>query len=105
MYEETVNLLEGNIGNEIRITGTISEVIWQHFQIHLDSHPNINYFDFEDGFQVVAYSKEPISCNKKVEIFAKVKKIEKKKEARSNTKIREGYAEYYLIVDSWNCVD
>lgn len=105
MYEESIKFLKQNEGQKVQLEGSISDIMWQHLQVHIKSHPNTNYFDLEDGFQIIAYSKEPMSCESDVEIQGEIKKIERKKDLNSNTKIQEDYSEYYLIVDSWKCID
>jgi len=98
MYEQTRKYLAENEGNSIKLRGKISNTMWQHIQIHLETHPNMNYFDLEDGFQIIIYSQDPISCKDKMEIEGKVIKVEGVKNSRSKA---NGFSEYHLVVDSW----
>ena len=102
MYEETRKYLVENEGNSIKIIGKISNIMWQHIQTYIETHPSMNYFDLEDGFQIIIYSRNPISCSDKVEIIGKVIKVEGSKDPRS--KIPDEHCEYHLIVDSWKCI-
>ncbi|MFW9874435.1 MAG: hypothetical protein ACFFG0_15120 [Candidatus Thorarchaeota archaeon] len=95
---------EGNVGKIVRIIGKISEVIWQHLTIFIDTHPYMSYFDLKDEYQIVIYTKDSISCKEKLEIIGKLIKTEgKRKNPRS--KIDDEYFEYQLIVESWKCLE
>ena len=85
MYEETRKYLVENEGNSIKIIGKISNIMWQHIQTYIETHPPMNYFDLEDGFQIIIYSRNLISCSNKVEIIGKVIKVEGSKDPRSDT--------------------
>ncbi len=94
---------EGNVGNTVKIIGKIAREIWQHLTTLVDSHPFMNYFDLDDGYQIVIYTKDSLSCNEKIEIIGKLIKVEgKRKNPRS--KINDEYFEYQLLVDSWTCL-
>lgn len=95
---------KSNIGKEVKIRGIIAKEIWQHLTTFDDSHPYMNYFDLDDGYQIVIYTKDSISCNEKLEIIGTLIKVEgKRKNPRS--KIHDEYFEYQLLVDSWKCLD
>jgi hypothetical protein len=95
---------EGNIGKSVKITGKISKVIWQHLTAFFDSHPYMNYFDLDDGYQIVIYTKESISCEDIIETNGKLIKTEgTRKNPRS--KVDDKYFEYQLLVDSWKCLE
>ena len=95
---------EGNVGENVKIIGKISKVLWQHLAIFIDSHPQMNYFDLDDGYQIIIYTKDNFSCEEKVEIIGKLIKVEgTRKNPRS--KINDDYFEYQLIVDSWKCLE
>ncbi|MFX1419736.1 MAG: hypothetical protein ACFE9N_12515 [Promethearchaeota archaeon] len=95
---------EGNVGKIVRIRGKISEIIWQHLTIFIDTHPYMSYFDLEDEYQIVIYTKDSISCKEKLEIIGKLIKTEgNRKNPRS--KIDDKYFEYQLIVESWKCLE
>ena len=94
---------ESNVGKNIKMIGKIAEAIWQHLTTFIDSHPFMNYFDLDDGYQIVIYTKDSIPCKEKIEIIGKLIKVEgKRKNPRS--KINDEYFEYQLIVDSWKCL-
>ena len=101
MYEETRQLLAENEGKTIKIIGMISNVMWQHIQTYIDTHPNDYFFDLEDGYQVIIYSKDPISCSEKVEIRGKVIKVEGISYPDSKA---SGHSEYHIKVDTWKCI-
>lgn len=95
---------ESNIGKKVKIIGNLASEIWQHITIFIESHPFMNYFDLEDGHQIVIYTREDLSCNKQIETTGKLIKAEANhKNPRS--KITEKYFEYQLIVDSWKCLE
>lgn len=101
MYEVTRKYLAENEGKSINVVGKISNIMWQHIQTYLETHPHDNYFDLENGFQIIIYSKDPISCDEKVEIIGKVIKVEGIRDPRSKA---DGLSEYHLVVDSWKCI-
>ncbi len=95
---------EGNVGKPVTIIGKLSKVIWQHLTAFFDSHPYLNYFDLDDGYQIVIYTKDSISSEEKLEIHGKLIKTEgTRKNPRS--KINDEYFEYQLLVDSWKCLE
>ena len=94
---------EGNVGEKVRIVGKIAKEIWQHLTTLVDSHPFMNYFDLDDGYQIVIYTKDSLPCDDIIEIMGKLIKVEgKRKNPRS--KIHDEYFEYQLLVDSWKCL-
>ncbi|MFW9818379.1 MAG: hypothetical protein ACFFE5_02120 [Candidatus Thorarchaeota archaeon] len=95
---------EGNVEKTVRIIGKLSKVIWQHLTTFFDTHPFMNYFDLDDGYQIVIYTKDSITCEEKIEINGKLIKTENtRKNPRS--KINDEYFEYQLLVDSWKCLE
>jgi len=96
--------LENNLGKKVKIVGEIGKAIWQHLTTYYDSHPFMNYYDLNDGHQIVIYTKEEISCKEKIEVIGKLIKVESQhKNPRS--KISDKFSEYQLITDSWKCVE
>ncbi|MFX1371329.1 MAG: hypothetical protein ACFFCE_05670 [Promethearchaeota archaeon] len=92
-----------SVGKRVKIIGKIAKEIWQHLTKLIESHPFINYFNLDDGYQIVIYSKDSLSCTEKIEIVGKLIKVEgKRKNPRS--KIYDEYFEYQLLVDSWKCL-
>ncbi len=95
---------EGFAGEIVNIIGKIAKEIWQHLTVFFDSHPYLNYFNLNDGYQIVIYSKDSISCEGTLEINGKLIKTEgRRKNPRS--KINDEYFEYQLLVDSWKCLE
>ena len=95
---------EGNVEKTVKIIGTIAKAIWQHLTQFVHSHPYLNYFDLEDEYQIVIYSKDSMSCEGKIEIIGKLIKLEStRKNPRS--KINEEYFEYQMLVDSWKYIE
>jgi len=96
--------LTNNIEKKVKIVGEMGKAIWQHLTTYIESHPFMNYFDLQDGHQIVIYTKEEISCKEKIELKGKIIKVESQhKNPRS--KISDRFSEYQLITDSWKCVE
>ena len=96
--------LINNLKKKVKIIGEIGKAIWQHLTTYIDSHPFMNYFDLNDGHQIVIYTKDSISCREKIELVGKIIKVESQhKNPRS--KISDRFSEYQLITDSWKCVE
>ena len=102
MYEETRNYLAQNEGKTIKITGKISNVIWQHIISAPKSHPYMSYFDLEDGYQIIIYTKNQITCKEKVEVKGEIIRIEGNKNTDSKS---AGLIEYHIIADTWKCIE
>ena len=51
------DLLKDSLGKKLVVKGKISTVIWQHIVGSIEDYPFANYFDLEDGFQTILYSK------------------------------------------------
>ena len=95
---------QNNVGKRVKIIGKIAKEIWQHLTTFVDSYPFMNYFDLDDGYQIVIYTKDFISCKDSIEILGKLIKVEgTRKNTRS--KINDKYFEYQLLVDSWKCLE
>ena len=103
MFEKR-EALEKNVGNTITVQGKIAVAFWQHMTRYFDSHPNMIYFDLEDGYQILVYCKKNIVCKGKIEITGKVIKLESESK-NPNVKIHDKFSEYHIIVDSWRCFD
>lgn len=91
------------LGKNITVTGSISEIIWQHLISYQNDFPHSSYFDLKDGYQVVLYSKDRIPKNKKIEITGKVIKI--KGPSKRLSKVNEDYSEYQILVNNWKILD
>lgn len=100
-----------SVGEEITLSGNISKIPWQHLIQFISDRDNINYFDLENGEQIVIYSREPIviysrepiTCRGKMKINGEV--ILTKGSSKRPQKIDETYQEYQLLVDSWECIE
>ena len=82
-----------SLGEFITISGQISEVIWQHMISYQPEYPHSEYFDLEDGYQIIIY------CKKKIDITGKVIKVSGQAKRPSN--ISEEYTEYHILVNTW----
>lgn len=92
-----------SVGEEITLSGNISKIPWQHLIQFISDRDNINYFDLENGEQIVIYSREPITCRGRMKINGEV--ILTKGSSKRPQKIDETYQEYQLLVDSWECIE
>ena len=94
---------ENNVGKIVKIKGRVAVEIWQHMTTIVNSHDNMDYFNLDDNYQIVVYSKEPLSKKGKLELTGEVIKVSgKSKNPRS--KIHDDFNEFQLIVDSWKTV-
>ncbi len=95
---------ENNVGKIVKIKGRVAVEIWQHMTTIVNSHNNMDYFDLDGNYQIVVYSKEPLSRKGKIELTGEVIKVEgKSKDPRS--KIHDDFSEYQLIVESWKSIE
>ncbi len=92
-----------SVGEKITLSGNISKIPWQHLIQFISDRDNINYFDLENGEQIVIYSREPITCRGRMKINGEV--ILTKGSSKRPQKIDETYQEYQLLVDSWECIE
>lgn len=92
-----------SVGEKITLTGKISKIPWQHLIKFINDGDHINYFDLDNGEQIVIYSREPITCRGKMKINGEV--ILTKGSSKRPQKIKDDtYQEYQLLVDSWECL-
>jgi len=101
MYQETKNYLAQNEGKTITITGKISNVIWQHVINTTKSHPYPSYFDLKDGYQIIIYTKNQITCKERVEVKGEVIRVEVHEDEDSKA---AGLVEYHILADAWKCI-
>lgn len=90
-----------NEGDVVTIVGQIAKIPWQHLIQHVETHPNIQYVDLEQGGQIVAYSRDAITCNKPVEISGKIIKVTGKNKRPGSKK---KHSELQIIVERWKCI-
>lgn len=92
-----------SVGEKITLTGNISKIPWQHLIKFISDRNHINYFDLDNGEQIVIYSREPITCRGKMKINGEI--ILTKGSSKRPQKIKDDtYQEYQLLVDSWECL-
>lgn len=89
-------------GEEIVLTGMISDIPWQHMIDMPESHPFADYFDFNDGDQVVIYTRVPVICDDKLEIRGDVIEIEG---TSKNLGSEDVYTELQIKVDEMECMN
>ncbi|MGQ4874054.1 MAG: hypothetical protein ACP6IY_08290 [Promethearchaeia archaeon] len=104
MYEETRKFLTENEGKTVKLVGKISNIMWQHIILSLEDYPYFNYFDLENGFQIIIYSKEEINCPNKIEIIGKIIAVNNESK-KSNPENRKILYEYHIVVESWKCIN
>ena len=88
--------LKQTVGKEIAIKGEISTTPWQHTIASLKEHPFIEYFDLEDGFQTVLYSKDDLPKGTFLKIRGTV--IEVKGRSKRPTDEQDEFREYHIVV-------
>lgn len=101
--EEIVKNLKENVGNTIKIKGKKANGLWQHMQKNIETHQIINYINIDDTYQIVAYTKDKIKCEDRIELTGEIIELRGSKHPRS--KVDESFSEYQMIVDSWKCID
>lgn len=89
-------------GSYVDITGKISNTPWQHMVNPPMSHPHAEYMDFDDGGQVVVYSKEIIDCDGKLTVKGEVIEIEGTSKRPGSEEV---YTELQLVADKVDCLD
>ena len=89
-------------GEEIVLTGMISDTPWQHMISMPESHPVANYFDFNDGDQVVIYTRVPVNCEGELEIRGDVIKVEGESKKPDSDEL---YSELQIKVDEMKCLN
>ncbi len=90
-------------GKKVELTGRISDTPWQHLMGNPWGFGESYYFDVGD-FQIVIYSKTPVSCTGDVKVRGTVIKVQGPPK-REGGKVDETYVEYHLAVDEWDCVE
>ena len=95
---------QNNLGKTVKIKGKVAENIWQHITTIINSHDNMEYFDLDENYQIVVYSKKPITCIGLVELTGEVIKVEHKPK-HPKSKIDNYYFEFQIVVDSWRCIE
>lgn len=92
-----------HVGAQVVIEGRVSKTPYQHL-IDPVAGKNIEYFDLDDGDQIVIYVKGPIGCAGKVRLTGKVKEVVGTSK-RPGSKHKERYVEYQIDVTRWQCLE
>lgn len=92
--------LQLTIGEPIEITGTLSDQPWQHMIDIREDYPYIAYVDFEDGDQLVVYTKQLAICDGEFGVKGTVIEIEGESK---NPNSDEKYTEVQIIADEITC--
>ena len=96
--------LKDKTGKKITLLGKISNIPWQHMIKDVENHNHIYYFDLEDGYQIVIYSKAEIHCAGSLSVTGEV--IEVRGKSKRPNKIDDvTHVEYHIIIDKWVCMD
>lgn len=105
VYDESLcsGKLDECVEKKVKVTGTVSNIIWQHMFAYVEPYTETSYLDdvAEAGVQVVIYTKKPLNVadGKKIEVIGKV--VEVATEGTPGAKIDKPYAEYHILVDAW----
>lgn len=94
---KSYDTLKVSLNKQIKIRGRISSIPWQHTIASIQQYPFIEYFDLEDGFQTIIYSKEKINSQNILEITGKVIEV-KGRSKRPTNEEHDEYTEYHIIV-------
>jgi len=92
--------LQLDVGESVELTGTLSDQPWQHMIDMRPEYPYISYVDFEDGDQLVVYTKQLAVCNGEFGFKGKV--IEIQGESK-NPNSDEKYTEIQVLADEITC--
>jgi len=92
--------LQLKVGETIELSGTLSETPWQHMINIQEAYPYIAYVDFEDGDQLVVYTKNLPVCYGEVKFKGTVIEIEGESK---NPDSDEKYTEIQITADELTC--
>ncbi len=88
------------VGQTVELTGKLSNQPWQHMiDIHED-YPYISYVDFEDGDQLVVYTKDLPMCNGEFSFKGTVIQIEGESKRPDSD---EKFTEVQITADETTC--
>ncbi len=92
------------VNTKIFVSGSISQEPWQHIIFNPKGFPFFFYFDLEDDYQIVIYSKTDIpDTSEPIRIFGKIIAVEAGSK-RPGTKIQEKFTEYQMLVETWEII-
>lgn len=92
--------LQNYVDKKVKVTGIISKEPWQHLIGSFEKFRESYYFDVED-YQIVIYSKRPITCEKNLTVYGSVVKVSGRSKRPGDEE--EEYTEYHIQVDKWTC--
>ncbi|MFC1655444.1 hypothetical protein ACFL3C_01115 [Patescibacteria group bacterium] len=88
-------------GNTVRIKGQLSRIPSQHMINIPDGYEHVDYFDFNDGDQIVFYANELVSCNKDdIILTGEIIEIEGTSKRPDSD---EPFTELQLLVEKFEC--
>ena len=88
------------VGEPVELVGTLSDQPWQHMIDIREEHPYIAYIDFEDGDQLVVYTKVLLVCPGEVGLKGTVIEIEGESKRPDS---EEKFVEVQIIADEVTC--
>jgi len=98
-FQSTFAFLKASLGKSITIKGHFSKIPWQHLMAPTKEYPYDYYFDLEDGFQIVVYSKTALKeIFTPVELTGKVILVEGQLKRPIPSK-GEDFTEYHLLIE------
>jgi hypothetical protein len=89
------------VDRQVRVTGQISNIPWQHMIASVKGYPYDHYFDFDD-YQIVIYVKEKIAHKGTITVYGTV--VEVGGDSK-NPRRKETAVEYHIRVDTWEKAD
>ncbi|MBN2151175.1 MAG: hypothetical protein JW839_07020 [Candidatus Lokiarchaeota archaeon] len=92
--------LSTQVDKTVTVTGRISGVPWQHIVASVEGCHSSEYFDLDDGYQIVVYLKNPITEKGRISVTGKVIGV-RGGSKRPGAAKSEPYTEYHVVVDSW----
>jgi hypothetical protein len=99
-FQSSLALLKASVGKTITITGEFSEIPWQHLIASTKEYPYDYYFDLDDGFQIVVYSKTVIKKGViRVKLTGQVILVQGATKRPIPSK-GEDFTEYHLLIES-----
>jgi hypothetical protein len=88
-------------GADVDLTGEISDTPWQHMIDIPKKYPYADYFDLDDGDQLVIYTKLPVDCTGEMRLNGKIIEI---KGTSKRPGSDEKYTEPQILVDEFECL-
>ena len=92
------------LGEVITLNGKISQIPWQHLIGFIEDFKHENYFDLDNGEQIVIYTRTPILCRGTIKVKGTINKTEGKSK-RPQPPEDNYYYEYQMLVETWECLN